>query len=352
MINDLQVWFIGTSNKFPDLFDSPTELRKARESSSRYSGAPASGPAQKAGIATKVELSRQAQLTFTLSPGERAGVRVSVNLKKISRAKGSDCWSWILLLPLFLSACSHPDVPNTPPLSPGSPIPQYTYELVHIYPHDRGAFTQGLLYLDGVLYESTGLNGESSLRKVDLETGKVLQQISIPAEYFAEGLALKDGKLFQLTWQNHKCFVYDLATFKEEKEFTYPTEGWGLTTDDSELVMSDGSAQIFFLDPKTFEVKRTINAHTNRLVPQLNELEFIKGEIFANVWTTQFIVRINPADGQIVGVIDLSGILPPEDRAGTDVLNGIAYDGAGGRLFVTGKHWPKLFEIRLIRKPD
>jgi glutamine cyclotransferase len=131
---------------------------------------------------------------------------------------------WLTLV-LLLSGCSHPDVPDTPPLSAGSPIPQYTYEVVHTYPHDHGAFTQGLLYLDGVLYESTGLNGESSLRKVELETGKVLKHISVPAQYFAEGLALKDGKLFQLTWQSHKCFVYDLTTFEQKKEFSYPTEG-------------------------------------------------------------------------------------------------------------------------------
>jgi len=331
---------------------APTELRKSKESRSDIHGAPASGPAQNAATATEAKLSRRAEDTLTLSPGERDGVRVSVKLKKIGRVKILDPRLWLLLLPLFLSACTHsPDVPATPSLSPGSPIPQYTYEIVHTYPHDRGAFTQGLLYLDGVLYESTGLNGESSLRKVDLETGKVRKQIPVPAEYFAEGLALKDGKLFQLTWQNHECFVYDLATFEQKKKFSYPTEGWGLTTDDSQLIMSDGSAQIFFLDPNTFEVKRTINVHTNRLVPQLNELEFINGEIFANVWTTQFIVRIDPANGQVVGVIDLTGILPPEDRAGTDVLNGIAYDAKGERLFVTGKHWPKLFEIRLKRKP-
>jgi glutamine cyclotransferase len=332
---------------------APAELWKSRDSRSRIRGAPASGTARKAEIATKVQLFYQTENTFTLSPGERAGVRVSVNLKKISRVKKSNCWLWIVLLPLFLSGCGHSsDVPATPALSPGAQIPQYTYEIVHTYPHDRGAFTQGLLYLDGVLYESTGLNSESSLRKVELETGKVLKQISVPAQFFAEGLALKDGKLFQLTWQSHKCFVYDLATFEQKKEFSYPTEGWGLTTDGSQLVMSDGSAQLYFLDPNTFEVKRTINVHTSaQLVPQLNELEFIKGEIFANVWTTPFIVRIEPATGQVVGVIDLTNLLPPEDRAGTDVMNGIAWDPKGERLFVTGKHWPKLFEIRLKRKP-
>jgi glutamine cyclotransferase len=244
------------------------------------------------------------------------------------------------------------DVPKTPSLKAGAPVPQYTYEVVHVWPHDRGAFTQGLLYLDGVLYESTGLNGESSLRKVELETGKVLKKISLPQQYFAEGLALKDNKLFQLTWQEHKCFVYDLATFEQKKEFTYPTEGWGLTTDGQQLVLSDGSAKIRFLDPDTFEVKRTIDVTAGgKPVPYLNELEYVKGEIFANIWTTSYIVRIDPANGQVVGIIDLTGLLPPEDRAGTDVLNGIAYDPATDCLFVTGKHWPKLFEIRLKPKP-
>jgi glutamine cyclotransferase len=256
----------------------------------------------------------------------------------------------LLLLPLALSGCGRSDVPSSPRLDPGALIPSYTYDVVHVYPHDRGAFTQGLFYLDGALYESTGLNGESSLRKVDLQTGKVLQQISIPAQYFAEGLALFNDKLFQLTWQNHKCFVYDLATFKQEKEFNYPTEGWGLTTDGQSLILSDGSAQLRFLDPATFEAKRAVvvTARGNP-VGNLNELEYVKGEIFANVWTTFQIVRIDPATGNVVGIIDLTGILPPEDRTGIDVLNGIAWDPKGERLFVTGKHWPKLFEIRLKR---
>jgi glutamine cyclotransferase len=233
-------------------------------------------------------------------------------------------------------------------------IPQYTYEVIHTWPHDRGAFTQGLLYLDGSLFESTGLNGESSLRNVDLNTGKVLQQIAVPAEYFAEGLAPLDGKLFQLTWQNHKGFVYDLKSFKLEKEFSYEGEGWGLTTDGKLLIMSDGTSQIRFLDPATFEVKRILNVVARGLpVKSLNELEYVKGEILANIWGSNYIVRIDPATGNVVGVVDLKGLLKPEDLApGIDVLNGIAYDAAGDRLFVTGKRWPKLFEIRLKTKPE
>jgi glutaminyl-peptide cyclotransferase len=205
----------------------------------------------------------------------------------------------------------------------------------------------------GALYESTGLNGASSLRKVDLKTGSVLRKVSVPPQFFAEGLAALDGKLFQLTWQNHECFVYDLATFHQKSQFSYSGEGWGLTADGQLLIMSDGTAQIRFLDPATFEVKRTIKvAVGDRPVDSLNELEYIKGEIFANVWKSNIIMRIDPATGQVKGVIDLTGLLAQEDRdLGTDVLNGIAYDAKGGRLFVTGKHWPKLFEIRLKPKP-
>jgi glutamine cyclotransferase len=264
----------------------------------------------------------------------------------------------LCLCQMFLTGCGvEPggDVPDSPPAKAAdtnAPVPWYTYKVVHVWPHDRGAFTQGLLYLDGVLYESTGLNGESSLRKVELESGKVLKKVAVPGEYFAEGLALLDTNLFQLTWKNHKCFVYDLATFEPKRELAYPTEGWGLTTDGHWLILSDGSAQIRFLDPGTFEVKRTIEVTARgQPVPMLNELEYIKGEIFANVWTSNYIVRIDPATGRVTGVIDLTGLLPKQDRApDTDVLNGIAYDPAGGRLFVTGKHWPKLFEIRLKPK--
>jgi glutaminyl-peptide cyclotransferase len=223
------------------------------------------------------------------------------------------------------------------------------YEIVHTYPHDRGAFTQGLLYLDGALYESTGLNGRSSLRKVELETGKVLQKIDVAPQFFAEGLAALDGKLYQLTWQDKRAFVYDLKTFNLDTEFSYPYEGWGLTTDGKELILSDGTDQIRFINPANFKVERTIFVRENDLaVANLNELEYIKGEIFANIWRTDDIVRINPATGEVTGRINFAGLLKPEDRdSTTDVLNGIAYDAAGDRLFITGKCWPKLFEIRL-----
>jgi len=232
-------------------------------------------------------------------------------------------------------------------------VPVYTYEVVNTYPHDPGAFTQGLVFLDGVLWESTGLSGQSSLRKVDLKTGGVLKKIDVPAEYFAEGLAVLGGHAYQLTWQSHKGFVYDRDSFKLEKEFAYEGEGWGLTTDGQQLILSDGTDQIRFLDPATFAVTQTIAVRfQGRPVTQLNELEYVKGEIFANIWQSDDVVRIDPASGRVTGVIDFTGLLPAPDRSGSpdDVLNGIAYDSATDRLFVTGKRWPKLFEVRLKPK--
>lgn len=244
--------------------------------------------------------------------------------------------------------------PAVPSVLPDLRLPQrgiasYSYTIVNTYPHDRNAFTQGLLFHNGLLYESTGLYGRSSLRKVDLPTGKVLQQIDVPQQYFAEGLALHKGKLLQLTWQEAVGFVYDLASFNKEKEWNYAGEGWGLTTDQQSLIMSDGTSQIRFLDPDTFAVRRTIDvADCGEAVTNLNELEYINGEIYANVWQTDRVARIDPSNGAVLGWIDFAGLLSPEDRnQPVDVLNGIAYDAASDRLFVTGKLWPKLFEVRL-----
>jgi len=233
--------------------------------------------------------------------------------------------------------------------APAGGVPFYTYEVVKVLPHDPGAFTQGLVFLNGALFESTGLNGQSTLRKVDFETGQVLKRVDVPAEYFAEGLTVLGDKAYQLTWKNHKGFVYDLASFRLEKEFAYEGEGWGLTTDGRWLILSDGTDQIRFLDPGTFETKRSIHVRfQGSPVGQLNELEYVNGEIFANIWRADYVVRINPEDGSVAGVIDFSGLLGAPDRGlDTDVLNGIAYDAAGQRLFVTGKKWPKLFEVRL-----
>ena len=228
----------------------------------------------------------------------------------------------------------------------------YTYEIKNVYPHDRAAFTQGLIYKDGVLWEGTGQYGASSVRKVDLKTGKVLKMIPVPREFFGEGITVFKDKVFELTWQNNKGFIYAADDFAKLGEFKYAGEGWGLTHDSDSLIMSDGTNQIRFLDPETFAVRRTISVTENgRPLDELNELEYVKGEIYANVWQTDRIVRIDPKTGNLTGTVDLSGLLPEADRgADTDVLNGIAYDEAGDRLFVTGKMWPKLFEIRLVKK--
>lgn len=245
----------------------------------------------------------------------------------------------------------------TPPLSSGQGVltapvrvTTFRYEVVRVFPHDHQAFTQGLLYHDGFLYESTGLNGRSSLRRVDLETGEIRQRFDLPATYFAEGLALLDRRLYQLTWQSRLGFVYDLDSFQLQRTFNYRGEGWGLTHDGRTLIMSDGTNRLRLLDPETFDVRREIEVlDGDRPVNLLNELEYIRGELWANIWQSDRLVRINPETGRVTGWVNLSGLLPAADRArGVDVLNGIAWDEAGQRLFVTGKLWPKLFEIRLI----
>jgi glutaminyl-peptide cyclotransferase len=228
--------------------------------------------------------------------------------------------------------------------------PYMTYEVVRAYPHDPGAFTQGLIYHEGFLYESTGLYGASSLRKVALETGDVLLQVDLPPDYFGEGLTLWEDTLLQLTWLEETGFIYNLEDFSELGRFSYATEGWGLTHDGTHLIMSDGSATLYFLDPEDFQVINSVSVtYQGERVESLNELEYIHGEVFANIWLTDDIVRIDPETGMVMGWIDLQGILPDELRTPTtDVLNGIAYDHEGQRLFVTGKHWPMLYEIRLV----
>ena len=229
-------------------------------------------------------------------------------------------------------------------------IPVYTYQVVRTYPHDPAAFTQGLEFVDGALYEGTGLNGRSSIRKVKLDTGEVLQRRDISSEYFGEGITLWKTDLIELTWQSGIAFVYDGATFQERRTFKYLGEGWGLTHDATSLIMSDGTDRLRLLDPATFAERRRIQVTAGGMpVRNLNELEVVKGEIFANVWQTNMIARI-ATDGRVVGWLDLTGLLAPSERAGVDVLNGIAYDEAKDRLFVTGKLWPKLFEIKLIKK--
>ena len=227
--------------------------------------------------------------------------------------------------------------------------PVASYRVVHVYPHDPGAFTQGLVYADGVLYEGTGLHGQSGIRKVRLENGEVLQAQSIEPQYFGEGIAVRGNRLFELTWQSGVGFVYDRTTFRRTSTFSYRGEGWGLTHDGSRLIMSDGTSYLRFLDFATQKETGRIRVRDGSApVAQLNELEYVKGEVFANVWPTHRIVRISPKTGQVIGWIDLKGLLSPREAQAADVLNGIAYDTAGDRLFVTGKFWPKLFEIQIV----
>lgn len=224
------------------------------------------------------------------------------------------------------------------------------YRIVHTYPHDPQAFTQGLVYVDGHLYESTGLNGHSSLRMVDVETGRVLQEQSVDSKYFAEGLTDWGSTLVQLTWESHTGLIYDRFSFRQIRTFSYPGEGWGLTQDGKDLILSDGTAQLRFLDPAKFKQVREITVKDRgKPVTELNELEYVHGEIYANIWHADRIARISPTTGKVVGWIDLAGLLPPAEHSTREaVLNGIAYDSGHDRLFVTGKLWPKLFEIKIM----
>jgi glutamine cyclotransferase len=228
--------------------------------------------------------------------------------------------------------------------------PIYDVEVVHTYPHDASAFTEGLFYLNGYLYESTGLEEHSTIRKVRLETGEVVQKLDIPAQYFGEGIVNWRGHLISLTWKSHVGFVFDLETFKLQRQFQYEGEGWALTRNAKQIIMSDGTPELRFLDPKTLrETGRVEVTLDGKALQNVNELEWVKGEIFANVWQTNWIVRIDPSSGHVVGTINCAGLLKRGDLVAgqTDVLNGIAYDSKHDRLFVTGKNWPKLFEIRL-----
>jgi glutaminyl-peptide cyclotransferase len=233
-----------------------------------------------------------------------------------------------------------------------SDVPTYGYRIVHTYPHDGNAFTQGLEYREGFLYEGTGLYGRSHVRKTELETGKVIQEIPIDSKYFGEGITVFNRQIIELTWTTKLGFVYDQASFRPLRTFTYEGEGWGLANDGQQIYMSDGSPDIRVWDPVTLSEKRRITVRdAGTPVRELNELEWVRGEIFANVWQTDRIARISPADGKVVGWIDLAGILPSSERTSADaVLNGIAFDPLSGRLFVTGKLWPKLFEIELVPK--
>lgn len=228
--------------------------------------------------------------------------------------------------------------------------PTETYRIVHVYPHDASAFTQGLVFAHGMLYEGTGLRGQSSIRMEDMTTGRVLQRHDLPAEYFGEGLTDWGNNLIELTWQSHVGFVYDRFSFRVLRTFTFPWEGWGLTHDSRHLILSDGSSLLHLLDPSTFQpVGKIVVTDNGKPVMNLNELEYIHGEIYANVWQTDRIARISPATGKVLAWINLAGLRPVEVQQNDNaVLNGIAYDSKHDRLFVTGKLWPKLFEIRIV----
>jgi glutamine cyclotransferase len=240
-----------------------------------------------------------------------------------------------------------------------SPVPSnsdaviYTYNVVNTYPHDRTAFTQGLVFEEGVLYEGTGRYGYSTLRRVELETGDILQIRELSDQFFGEGITIYEDEIIQITWQSNVGFVYDKDSFDLLQQFNYSTEGWGITHDETRLIMSDGTSILHFLDPQTFEEIGQLEVFDNDTpIARLNELEYIQGEIYANIWQEDWVVRIAPETGRVVGWIDLRGLLTAEDRSEpVDVLNGIAYDAEDDRLFVTGKWWPKLFEIELIAPP-
>lgn len=291
----------------------------------------------------------------------------------------------LILFAVFAASCKTDTAPNRASVN-NSPanvaknvnsiptveaIPVYTYEIVNTFKHDPKAFTQGLVFRDGFLYESTGQMGESSLRKVEPATGKVLQKHELDDDVFAEGMTILGDKIYQLSWQNGICFVYNLSDFKPVQQLKYNGEGWGLTNDGTHLIMSDGSHLIKFIDPQTFKIVRTMPVfhEANKPLYLLNELEYVKGEIWANIWhseekmtgTTQgnlpnigkpnYIARINAETGKVVGWIDLAGISPDDTSAdGENTLNGIAYDAASGRIFVTGKNWKRLFEIKIKPK--
>lgn len=242
----------------------------------------------------------------------------------------------VIVLSLFASSCVN------------AKVRQYKAQVVAEYPHDRTSYTQGLFFYDGQMYESTGLNGKSTFRKVDIRTGKALYRLNFDRRYFLEGSVEKDGNIYMLTWQNNVAFVYDAKTLKYKKSYSYPREGWGLTTDGKTLIASDGSANLYFLDDD-FRTARKMTVRLNgRPVNDLNELEYIDGKIWANVYLTDLIVIVNPADGNVEATVDCSGLLPSRLRYDdTDVLNGIAYNPQNGKIYLTGKNWCRLYEIKL-----
>lgn len=245
----------------------------------------------------------------------------------------------IMVISMIFSTLNHESV-----------IPSYTYHVMNVFPHDSQAFTQGLIFHDNFLYESTGLYNFSSLRRVELDTGTVLQITHLPGYYFGEGMTIIQNKIVQLTWKSNIGFVYDLHTFRLLQNFSIVGEGWGLTYDGQQLIMSNGTATLSFLDPETFNKIGELHVQNTQPVYRINELEYIQGEIFANIWKTNNIARIDPTTGQITGWLDLTGLDITDNNDPNDVLNGIAYDAQNDRIFVTGKRWSYLYEIQLVLK--
>lgn len=230
-------------------------------------------------------------------------------------------------------------------------VKEYKLEVVAEYPHDTGSYTQGLFFHDGQMYESTGLHGKSTFRKVDVETGEALEKLNFDKKYFVEGSVIWNGNLYILTWESRVAFIYDAETLEYKSSWKYPREGWGITTDGKHLIASDGTANLYFMDENFAQKKKVLVTIEDRPVRFLNELEYIDGKIWANVYTADEIVIIDPKDGRVEGVIDCRGLLPKELRTpDTDVLNGIAYDEKTGKIYLTGKNWPKIYEIKLTRQ--
>ena len=274
--------------------------------------------------------------------------RMPLRLKNCLRIAGVN----LFLLLIACAGCGNDANSNPPkPDTPNGPVPKYGYQILNIFPHDSNAFTQGLILVDGKLLESTGQEGSSSLRSVELPTGKILKKVDVPPPYFAEGATVLNGKVYQLTWLHHLGFIYDAQTLERVGQFNYDGEGWGLTTDGQSLILSDGSNRLKYLDPTNFQVKRTVTVlDGNDAVDQLNELEFVQGEIYANVWHADRIAVIDPQTGRVKAWIDLTGLMPAGELQDAEaVLNGIAYDQTNNKLYVTGKLWPRLFEIKVKR---
>jgi glutamine cyclotransferase len=256
---------------------------------------------------------------------------------------------------LFINACKNNDSDNTENTSVGNAIPapaNINFNILAVYPHDTSSYTQGLIWQNNSLYEGTGIEGQSKLMKVDLKDGKIEKSVSLSPDIFGEGITLFNDKIYQLTWQNHKVYVYDAKSFKKSKELSWEHEGWGLTNDGTNLIVSTGDSNLYYVDPETFKVRKIVGVTDNNgPVGNLNELEYIDGFVYANIYLTDFIIKIDPSNGHVIGKMDLSGLLEKSgkqvDKKEGSVLNGIAYDSTKKSMYITGKKWPLMFEMKV-----